>query len=451
MGACVGKSRGDKILPRKERRPAADLDSSTSVVPSETSNVEATKPGLNQGHHWAEGSPGKERRVASRPWEPRPKGSTVNASAAAGGTEPDVCEPCASTETSSRLSLSRLSTSADSFEFRCSFPMMVMKMETFMELDQMLPYEEMIKEKKVFEWTPDMGRVFFLSHQWTSFVHPDPKSEQLEVAQTFLNKVAKGMIKSLFATQEEWEAFHYKEANWFLHFDPVTEEEMAEDVKNGYVWLDYASVPQAADAEEERLRAIDSIPYYVDHALVFCAIVPKLAHKDLPGTFCTYKSWQDRGWCRLETQVHELRLFVQQDGELMPGVPKLDLPRRPLIIHSGNYATTYDMVTATAATVLCSPRWPFVSTDHCCLPVRRWTTFTWAGSARHLSSRENSRAAALATGARAPTANRSRSHATRRASGRSCGLCGSARSSTSRRRLPLYGGCSTGGGRRMPT
>ena len=28
----------------------------------------------------------------------------------------------------------------------------------------------------------------------------------------------------------------------------------------------------------------------------------------------------------------------------MPGVPKMDLPRRPLIVHSGDYATTYDMM-----------------------------------------------------------------------------------------------------------
>ena len=56
------------------------------------------------------------------------------------------------------------------------------------------------------------------------------------------------------------------------------------------------------------------------------------------------RTWQERGWCRLETQVHELRLFEEPGGELMPGVPKIDLPRRPLIVHSGNYATTYDMM-----------------------------------------------------------------------------------------------------------
>jgi len=249
--------------------------------------------------------------------------------------EQAACEPC-TLEADQRAG----------FEFNCTFPMMVMKMSTFMELKVMLPYEELLKRGDVFEWQPAMGKVFFLSHQWTSFSHPDPASEQLDVAQSFLTKVAAGQSRSLFATREEWEAFHFKESNRFLHFDVVTEEQMADDATTGYIWLDYASVPQAHNpqAEEQRLRAIDSIPYYVDHALCFLAIVPKIEHKDLPGTFCTYKSWMDRGWCRLETQVHELRLFTQLEHEMMPGVPAIDLPRRPLIVHSGNYATTYDMM-----------------------------------------------------------------------------------------------------------
>merc|ERR1719473_1047354 len=166
-----------------------------------------------------------------------------------------------------------------------------------MSLKMMMPYEEMITSGDVFEWQPEMGEVFFLSHQWTSFSHPDPEAEQLEVAQGFLSKVGEGKIKSLFATQEEWLAFHYKESNRFLNFDVVDEEQIAADVNEGYVWLDYASVPQAADAaaEEQRLRAIDSIPFYVDHALCFLAIVPKVEHKDLKGTYCTYKSWSVEG------------------------------------------------------------------------------------------------------------------------------------------------------------
>ena len=124
-----------------------------------------------------------------------------------------------------------------------------------------------------------------------------------------------------------------------MNFPTVTEEGMAAEVNDGYVWLDYSSVPQvrispylpisphispylhvvwldyssvpqAKEAEEARLRAIDSIPFYVDHASAFIALVPRVEHKDLPGVFCDYKSWQSRGWCRLETQVHELRLAL---------------------------------------------------------------------------------------------------------------------------------------------
>merc|ERR1719506_1138374 len=111
--------------------------------------------------------------------------------------------------------------------------MMVMKMETFMSLEVMVPYEELIQTGDVFEWDASMGGVFFLSHQWTSFSHPDPLSEQLEVAQGFLGKCSEGKVRSLFATEEEWLAFHHKESNRFLNLTPVGEEEMANDVKHG--------------------------------------------------------------------------------------------------------------------------------------------------------------------------------------------------------------------------
>ena len=45
-----------------------------------------------------------------------------------------------------------------------------------------------------------------------------------------------------------------------MNFPEVTAEGMAEDVKGGFVWLDYSSVPQAKEAEEARLNAIGTIP-----------------------------------------------------------------------------------------------------------------------------------------------------------------------------------------------
>ena len=239
----------------------------------------------NQGRHWAENSANK-KRTAATPWQ-KADGSAPKPSA-----ELAACEPC----------------NDQGFDFTQAFPMFVMKMETFMELKTMRSHEDMLAEGKVFEWTPSMGRVWFMSHQWTSFSHPDPAAEQLTVAQKLVKTIMDGKARSIFATEEEWQGYITREANRFLNFPVLTAEQLAEDALKGYVWLDYASVPQALEAEEQRANAIDSIPYYVDHALVFLALVPRVEHKNLPGVFCDYKSWQSRGWCRLETQVHELRL-----------------------------------------------------------------------------------------------------------------------------------------------
>ena len=118
---------------------------------------------------------------------------------------------------------------------------------------------------------------------------------QLRVAQQLLTRCRAGHLRLIFATDEEWLAYHQKDQTGTLQFARVTPEHMAEDVRTGYVWLDYSSVPQAAAAEEARLRAIDSIPFYVDHASTFIALVPRVEHVDLPGTFCDYKSWTERG------------------------------------------------------------------------------------------------------------------------------------------------------------
>ena len=41
--------------------------------------------------------------------------------------------------------------------------------------------------------------------------------------------------------------------------------------------------------------------------------------------------------------MHELRLMKEIEGEIMPGIGKLDIPHRPLVAHSDHYATTYDV------------------------------------------------------------------------------------------------------------
>jgi len=324
MGACcttpapVAPNADDGDPPNRNGVPPFTTTASGGKGSKASKPTPAPTPD-NQGRHWAENS-GNKKRTAKAPWQMKAGG---------GAPEPstDACEPC----------------NDQGYDFTQTFPMFVMKMETFIELKTMRSHEDMLAEGKVFEWKPAMGRVWFMSHQWTSFSHPDPAAEQLTVAQKLVKTIMDGKARSIFATEEEWQGYITREANRFLNFPVITAEQLAEDAKKGYVWLDYASVPQAREAEEQRANAIDSIPYYVDHALVFLALVPRVEHKDLPGVFCDYKSWLSRGWCRLETQVHELRLSTALEGEIMPGVGKIDVPRRPLVVHSADYATTYDL------------------------------------------------------------------------------------------------------------
>ena len=178
-------------------------------------------------------------RVANRLGGRKVAGQAAAAEAAPQTPGEAVCEPC------------------DTFAFNQTFPMYVMKMSTFFDLNSMLSYEEMVADGRVFKWEPSMGdRVFFISHQWTSFSHPDPKGEQLRTAQQLLRTIGDGKLRDIFATQEEYEAYYYKEVNRFMQFPKASPEVMAEEVGSGYVWLDFASVPQSQGnrSESERIH-----------------------------------------------------------------------------------------------------------------------------------------------------------------------------------------------------
>jgi ankyrin repeat protein len=46
--------------------------------------------------------------------------------------------------------------------------------------------------------------------------------------------------------------------------------------------------------------ATESIPAYVERCSLMIVLVPMCTHAERSDTFCTYKSWRGRGWCRLE-------------------------------------------------------------------------------------------------------------------------------------------------------
>ena len=53
-----------------------------------------------------------------------------------------------------------------------------------------------------------------------------------------------------------------------------------------------------AGQESNLMKAVNSIPAYVERSTHFLAIVPTVKHRDLPGVVCDLGSWLGRGWCK---------------------------------------------------------------------------------------------------------------------------------------------------------
>ncbi|KAL1508797.1 hypothetical protein AB1Y20_004892 [Prymnesium parvum] len=181
----------------------------------------------------------------------------------------------------------------------CHFPMYTMDVAAFLELETM---------------------------------HPDPTKTQLRAVQSVLRTIMRGDIKELFASESHWRDYAKANIPFSTSFFTVgdakvmlTPEELAEEALSSQVWLDFACVPQSAENIKQRLSAIDSIPWYIDHALNFFVVVPRVEHSDLPGVRCDYHSWRSRGWCRLEEQVQELSVVPHKQESSH---------RRPLVVHS---------------------------------------------------------------------------------------------------------------------
>lgn len=145
-------------------------------------------------------------------------------------------------------------------------------------------------------WSPEK-HIIFLSHRWLSQPHPDPKGEQIGVLRKALARIIDG-------TQHVQQDMAMEARD--QHFVSLSDEER-EQVKEGYVWLDWSSIPQIADRKActgekpDMLRAVESIPAYVAASKMFLALTPPLAHHDGGDTEpCNYDNWCSRGWCRVE-------------------------------------------------------------------------------------------------------------------------------------------------------
>mmetsp|Transcript_44001 Transcript_44001/g.115597 ORF Transcript_44001/g.115597 Transcript_44001/m.115597 type:complete len:794 (-) Transcript_44001:614-2995(-) len=208
------------------------------------------------------------------------------------------------------------------------FPMWLIRAEDILAMDRFRPYEELMAADIIVRYDPIVHAneaIMFISHQWTSFTHPDPSCEQLLTLQGCLERMRRRDFPSVSAT------FADKLVLGDLKGLVMDEVDWPRIVESGFVWLDFSCIPQhfALDrdpvfsressksdlnevsaatlaAQDELRRAVHSIPAYVAASTHFIVLCPPLKHLDT-GETCNLSSWSGRGWCRLEIQALTLQ------------------------------------------------------------------------------------------------------------------------------------------------
>lgn len=167
------------------------------------------------------------------------------------------------------------------------YPMYVIKLSDLLEMKGVPEdFHSLLRRGHLHQWQSGMF-VIFVSHEWLSSLHPDPKGSKLEVLQQCFLKLLKGSMS--FSLREE------------VSHEPLRDlqdsAKICEILAEAYVWMDWCSIPR--DDASENMKAVQSLPGYVERSEGFVALAPELEGKN-------FKSWLSRGWCQAELLFHLL-------------------------------------------------------------------------------------------------------------------------------------------------
>lgn len=180
------------------------------------------------------------------------------------------------------------------------FPMYVMLVQHFLSMLEAQPHQVLKSQGLLRDFDTLLETVsVFVSHQWCSSRHPDPRMRQLRVLQGVFRKAMEGALQvklDMFAT------FVYR-----LKVSVCARD--FKGVQSWTMWYDYFSVPQPeapmaestqhGDLTADLGKAVASLPVYVQKCTHFFILAPFVRHED--GRLIDYTSWKGRGssWARL--------------------------------------------------------------------------------------------------------------------------------------------------------
>lgn len=177
-----------------------------------------------------------------------------------------------------------------------AFPMWVVPVSTMRELAKTgkpLPkHEDLAAQSKLLKWKPGMKTLFF-SHTWLGNSHPDPMGPKTALIAALLDGIANGKTQIM----GYWMAFI------IFNERGISAKRLSRDFANGYVWMDYISIPQ--DDRTNQGLAIASITSYVALADLFLVLAGPWQHAD-DGSIRDVRAWGERGWCRMESLANAL-------------------------------------------------------------------------------------------------------------------------------------------------
>jgi len=167
--------------------------------------------------------------------------------------------------------------------------MWVLKVSNLLQMTKMHSHQKLRAANLLVEHRSSFFTIF-VSHQWMSRTHPDPSGQHFRVLQQALQNIIDGRIEiqSSLVNQLCGDARRIRASE-------------RKALKNGYVWIDWFSVPQITGVIgkiEDTLRCVKSIPFYVEASKVFITLAPTL--RNMKGEVCNYNTYLTRGWCRAE-------------------------------------------------------------------------------------------------------------------------------------------------------
>ena len=118
-----------------------------------------------------------------------------------------------------------------------SYPLYCIPVSTFLGLDDWMPHQDALEQGLLVEYDAATmaDRVLFISHQWTSWYHPDPKGDQLRALKFSIEKLLEGQTAVRSNPQLEmkfkWNINHTGE--WWRQMLPKM-----------FLWIDFFSMPQ---------------------------------------------------------------------------------------------------------------------------------------------------------------------------------------------------------------